>query len=177
MDTLIGRQTELHGDVHFSGGLHVDGKINGKIIADDDKSTVLSVSETGQIEGDVRVSHVVLNGTIIGDVYAAQRITLSSKARVSGNVYYKLIEMTSGATVNGQLVYQGETPMPPAALTHQASAGAAPALRRARSRLKRELVPGTPASQDWSNTSRHDDSADTKSRSRGIYRRCRRQGA
>ncbi|HXG28968.1 MAG TPA: polymer-forming cytoskeletal protein [Nevskiales bacterium] len=118
VDTLIGRQTELHGDVHFSGGLHVDGKIKGKIVADDDKSTVLSVSETGHIEGDVRVSHVVLNGTIIGDVYAAQRITLSSKARVSGNVYYKLIEMTSGATVNGQLVYQGDQPMP-AALTHQ----------------------------------------------------------
>ena len=121
VDTLIGRLTELHGDVHFSGGLHVDGKIKGKIIADDDKSTVLSVSETGQIEGDVRVSHVVLNGTIVGDVYAAQRITLSSKARVSGNVYYKVIEMVSGATVNGQLVYQGDTPMP-AALTHHDSA-------------------------------------------------------
>jgi cytoskeletal protein CcmA (bactofilin family) len=125
VDTLIGRQTELNGDVHFTGGLHVDGKIKGKIIADDDKSTVLSVSETGHIEGDVRVSHVVLNGTIIGDVYAAQRITLSSKARVSGNVYYKLIEMTSGATVNGQLVYQGEAQMP-AALTHQAQADAPP---------------------------------------------------
>jgi cytoskeletal protein CcmA (bactofilin family) len=129
VDTLIGRQTELHGDVHFSGGLHVDGKIKGKIVADDDKSTVLSVSETGHIEGDVRVSHVVLNGTIIGDVYAAQRITLSSKARVSGNVYYKLIEMTSGATVNGQLVYQGDQPMP-AALTHQ-SPEQAPPLRYA----------------------------------------------
>jgi cytoskeletal protein CcmA (bactofilin family) len=125
VDTLIGRQTELHGDVHFTGGLHVDGKIKGKIIADDDKSTMLSVSETGQIEGDVRVSHVALNGTIIGDVYAAQRITLSSKARVSGNVYYKLIEMTSGATVNGQLVYQGDQPMP-AALTHQSDEQAPP---------------------------------------------------
>ena len=128
VDTLIGRQTQLNGDVHFTGGLHVDGKILGKIIADDDKSTVLSVSETGHIEGDVRVSHVVLNGTIIGDVYATQRITLSSKARVSGNVYYKLIEMTSGATVNGQLVYQGENQMP-AALTHQDNG--APPLRYA----------------------------------------------
>lgn len=128
VDTLIGRQTQLNGDVHFTGGLHVDGKILGKIIADDDKSTVLSVSETGHIEGDVRVSHVVLNGTIVGDVYATQRITLSSKARVSGNVYYKLIEMTSGATVNGQLVYQGENQMP-AALTHQGNG--APPLRYA----------------------------------------------
>jgi cytoskeletal protein CcmA (bactofilin family) len=117
VDTLIGRQTELKGDVHFSGGLHIDGKIKGKILADADKSAVLSISETGHIEGDVRVSHVVLNGTIVGDVYASQRITLSSKARVTGNVYYRIIEMTSGATVNGQLVYQGDAQA--GAITHE----------------------------------------------------------
>jgi cytoskeletal protein CcmA (bactofilin family) len=117
VDSLIGRQTELKGDVHFTGGLHIDGKVKGKILADADKSAVLSVSETGRIEGDVRVSHVVLNGTIVGDVYASQRITLSSKARVTGNVYYRIIEMTSGATVNGQLVYQGEGKAE--ALTHE----------------------------------------------------------
>jgi cytoskeletal protein CcmA (bactofilin family) len=128
VDTLIGRQTEMKGDVHFSGGLHVDGRIKGKIIADADKSAVLSVSESGYIEGDVRVSHVVLNGTIVGDVYASQRITLSSKARVSGNVYYRLIEMTSGATVNGQLVYQGDNKVD--ALAHEgAGNGVSPPLR------------------------------------------------
>lgn len=128
VDTLIGKQTELKGDVHFSGGLHIDGKIKGKILADADKSAVLSVSESGHVEGDVKVSHVVLNGTIIGDVYASQRITLSSKARVSGNVYYRIIEMTSGATVNGQLVYQGDSQMP--ALSHDGEkSSSAPPLR------------------------------------------------
>lgn len=116
VDTLIGRQTELLGDVRFSGGLHVDGKIKGKVLAASDKTAVLSVSESGAIEGDVRVPHIVLNGTVVGDVHASERISLSVKARVTGNVYYKVIEMASGAAVNGQLVHEGDEP---AAITHK----------------------------------------------------------
>lgn len=108
VDTLIGRQSEITGDVRFAGGLHVDGRVKGKVTAGTDKNTVLSVSESGAVEGDVRVPHVVLNGTVEGDVHASQRLTLSAKARVNGNVYYKLIEMTSGAVINGQLVYEGD---------------------------------------------------------------------
>lgn len=108
VDTLIGRQSEVTGDVRFAGGLHVDGRIKGKVTAESDKNAVLSVSESGSVEGDVRVPHVVLNGTVEGDVYASQRLTLSAKAKVNGNVYYKLIEMSSGAMINGQMVYEGE---------------------------------------------------------------------
>ena len=105
VDTLIGRQTEILGDVRFSGGLHVDGKIKGKIIADNsNKGASLSVSENGSVEGDVRVPSIVLNGRVTGDVYATERIHLASKARVNGNVYYKILEMEGGAEINGQLV-------------------------------------------------------------------------
>jgi len=107
VDTLIGRQTEVLGDVHFAGGLHVDGKIKGKVIATTDKAASLSVSDTGTIEGDVRVPNIVLNGTVSGDVHASEKITLAVKARVTGNVYYKILEMEGGATVNGQLVHEG----------------------------------------------------------------------
>jgi cytoskeletal protein CcmA (bactofilin family) len=106
VDTLIGRQTEVLGDVHFSGGLHVDGKIKGKVIAKSDKAASLSVSETGAIEGDVRVPNIVLNGTVSGDVHASEKITLAAKARVTGNLYYKIIEMEGGALVNGQMVHE-----------------------------------------------------------------------
>ena len=105
VDTLIGRQTEVLGDVRFTGGLHVDGKIKGKVIASADKASALSVSESGMVEGDVRVPNVVLNGTVVGDVHASQKIAIAAKARVTGNVYYRIIEMESGAQVNGQLVH------------------------------------------------------------------------
>ena len=106
VDTLVGRNTQVLGDVRFSGGLHIDGVVKGKILADDDSAATLSVSEDGRVEGDVRVPHLILNGTVEGDVYATQRIVLSPKARVNGNVFYRVLEMNGGATVNGQLVHE-----------------------------------------------------------------------
>lgn len=110
IDTLVGHNTVLHGDVRYKGGLHVDGTIMGNVFADDDVDSVLSVSERGVIEGDVRVYHVVLNGKVVGDVHALEKIELAANARVVGNVYYKLIEMAMGSEVNGNLVHQVEKP-------------------------------------------------------------------
>lgn len=103
--TLIGRDTEIAGDVRFGGGLHIDGTIKGNVtgIGDD---AVLMVSEHGRIEGEVRVPNVILNGAVSGDVHASGRIELAPQARVNGNVYYSLIEMAMGAAVNGSLVHQ-----------------------------------------------------------------------
>ena len=104
IDSLIGQFTEIHGDISFSGGLHVDGKTKGNVEATEPGS-LLTVSDQGLVEGEVRVPNIVLNGQVIGDVFAGERIELASQARVSGNVYYNLIEMAIGAEVNGKLVH------------------------------------------------------------------------
>lgn len=109
IDTLIGDQTEITGDVRFTGGLHIDGTVKGNVIATNDSNAVLMLSEHGRIEGEVRVPNVVLNGAVTGDVHASERIELASKARVNGNVFYTLIEMAMGAEVNGNLVHRGVT--------------------------------------------------------------------
>ena len=106
IDTLIGQNSELQGDIVFSGGLHVDGTIKGNVFAEPDSASVLSVSERGHIEGEVRVPNIVLNGSVKGDVHAADHIELAEKARVFGNVYYKFIEIVRGAEVNGNLVHK-----------------------------------------------------------------------
>jgi len=108
VDTMVGQRTELHGDIVFSGGLHVDGTIKGNVTAGPDGSAVLTLSERGTIEGQVRVPCIILNGTVHGDVYASERIELAAHARVAGDVYYNLIEMAMGAEVNGKLVHQVE---------------------------------------------------------------------
>ncbi|MEX2524029.1 MAG: polymer-forming cytoskeletal protein [Gammaproteobacteria bacterium] len=109
IDTLIGQYTQVNGDVSFSGGLHVDGTIRGNVIAEDDGRSMLSLSERGTIEGEVNVPYVILNGVVLGDVRSSEHIELSSRARVTGNVYYSLIEMAIGAEVNGKLVHNPET--------------------------------------------------------------------
>jgi cytoskeletal protein CcmA (bactofilin family) len=105
IETLIGHSIEIRGDLIFTGGLHVDGKIVGNVIAEDNSTSMLVLSDHGSIEGEVRVPYVVLNGEVIGDVYAAERVELSSKAQVNGNVFYNLLEMAMGAQVNGSLVH------------------------------------------------------------------------
>ena len=109
VDTIIGQQTRIEGDIHFSGGLHIDGRIKGGVIAESGSGSVLTISEHGSIEGDVMVPTVILNGSVTGDVRSGERIKLAAKARVDGDVYYNLIEMAMGAMVNGSLVHNAET--------------------------------------------------------------------
>ncbi len=113
IDSLIGQNTEIHGDVIFKGGLHVDGKVKGNVIAEDGTESVLTLSERGTIEGEVKVPNVVVNGTVIGDVHALTHIELAAHARVHGNVYYSLIEMAMGAEVNGNLVHRANESVVP----------------------------------------------------------------
>ncbi len=109
VDTLIGRQTVIIGDVQFSGGLHVEGRVVGNVIAEDTQAkAVLILSETGVIEGEVRVPNMVINGAVAGDVYASGHIELAPRARVMGSVYYRFMEMAAGAEVNGTLEHQAE---------------------------------------------------------------------
>jgi len=109
IDSLIGQNTEIRGDIIFNGGLHVDGLIKGNVISEEGTGSVLTLSERGVVEGEVKVANIVLNGTIIGDVHALEHIELASDARVNGNVYYTLIEMAMGAEVNGNLVHRSES--------------------------------------------------------------------
>lgn len=110
IDTLIGTHTRIDGDVEFSGGLHVDGYINGNVRGSRETGATLSVSETGGIEGSVAVDHIVLNGLVKGDINATGRVELGSKAQVLGNVHYSVIETAVGAQIKGQLVHGGAAP-------------------------------------------------------------------
>ncbi len=119
IDTLVGRNTEIDGDLNFSGGLHVDGTIRGNISAGNGPESMLSLSQHGVIKGEIRVPHVTINGTVEGDVYAEQRLELGAEARITGDVHYNLIEMTVGATVDGKMVHKPAGPI--LALSHQKS--------------------------------------------------------
>lgn len=105
IDTLIGPQVTLHGDLVFSGGLYVEGRIHGKVIAEEGAPAVLTLAEQGRIDGEIQVPVVIINGELQGDVYASERVELAAKARVLGNVHYKVVEMRAGATLTGRLIH------------------------------------------------------------------------
>lgn len=105
VDTLIGKQTVFQGDLHFRGGLYIEGRVIGRLIAEDGAEARLTLAEGGHIEGEVRAPVVVINGRLDGDVHAAERVELAPKARVTGNVHYQVVEMSAGAVLTGRLIH------------------------------------------------------------------------
>lgn len=105
IDSLIGASTNIEGNVHFKGGLRIDGHVKGNVIAELGAPSILVISEQAVIDGEVRAGHVVVNGVINGPVISTELIELQSKARISGDVHYKALEMMNGALVSGKLAH------------------------------------------------------------------------
>ena len=105
IDSLIGAGTMIEGNINFTGGLRVDGEIRGNVIAAGDKPSTLVVSEPARIDGEIHVSHLVVNGTINGPVHSAEFLELQAHSRVKGDVHYNTLEMHLGAVVDGHLVH------------------------------------------------------------------------
>ena len=105
IDTLIGAGTTIEGDLNFSGGLRIDGQINGNVIAAQDKPSTLVLSEQARVNGEVNVTHLVINGIINGHVFAREYLELQSKAKVNGDVHYTTLEIQLGAIVEGHLIH------------------------------------------------------------------------
>lgn len=109
IDSLIGAGTKIVGDVHFTGGLRIDGEIEGSIIATPGKPSTLVLSEHGRINGKINVTHLVVNGAITGPVNVAEYLELQSKSKVVGDVSYKTLEIQLGAVVEGRLIHLADT--------------------------------------------------------------------
>ncbi|MDR0234573.1 MAG: polymer-forming cytoskeletal protein [Zoogloeaceae bacterium] len=103
IDSLIGYGTKLEGNIQFSGGMRVDGESLGKVIANTPQATLM-LSEQGVINGHVEVTHLIVNGTINGPVYASEFLELHPKARIVGDVEYSMIEIQQGALIEGHLI-------------------------------------------------------------------------
>lgn len=129
IQTLIGENTRIEGDLHFVGGCHVDGQVNGSVTVDNDPDGFLSVSEYGCVKGNVSVPRVALSGTVEGDLVVTEKAELGPTARVVGNVYYNLIEIAAGAEINGKLIHEAEP----------AKAKAAPAKRSSKAKSSVEV--------------------------------------
>ena len=105
IDSLIGAGTIVQGNVMFAGGLRIDGAVDGKVATAANAPGTLVISEHARVDGEVKVSHVVINGSVSGPVIANDYLELQAKARVNGDVVYRALEMHVGAIVQGKLMH------------------------------------------------------------------------
>ncbi|WP_397596984.1 polymer-forming cytoskeletal protein [Silanimonas sp.] len=136
VDTLIGPQVVLRGDVQFAGGLYLEGQLVGRALAEVGTEATITVAARGRVEGELHAPVIVINGFVKGDVHAFERLELGPEARVEGNLHYAVIEMAAGAAVTGQLVHV----LSSAALASSNGAGGKPATSP-RTTAEREATP------------------------------------
>lgn len=101
--SLIAQGTRIEGNVVFHDGLRVDGDVVGDIRASDEQPSILVVSESASVTGQIHADHVIINGTVKGPVFAHELLELQPKARIEGDVLYRALEMHQGAIISGQL--------------------------------------------------------------------------
>jgi cytoskeletal protein CcmA (bactofilin family) len=105
IDSLVGISTRIEGNLHFKGGLRIDGHVKGNVIGEAEDDSMLVISEHAKVEGEVRAAHLVVNGEISGTVHSSELLELQPKARITGDVFYKALEMHGGALVSGKLTH------------------------------------------------------------------------
>ena len=106
VETLIGPHVVIQGDLLFSGGLYIEGKVHGKVIAEAGADSLLTLAVGGVIEGEINAPKTVISGRLVGDLRSSERVELTETAHIQGNIHYRLIEITAGAAVSGQLIHE-----------------------------------------------------------------------
>ena len=106
VETLIGPHVVIQGDLLFSGGLYIEGKVHGKVIAEAGADSLLTLATGGVIEGEINAPKAVISGRLGGDLRSSERVELTETAHIQGNIHYRLIEITAGAAVSGQLIHE-----------------------------------------------------------------------
>jgi cytoskeletal protein CcmA (bactofilin family) len=139
--TLVSRDTEVVGDISFSGNLDVEGVVRGNITAQAGKDAVVRIVDKGRVEGEIRAPSVIINGVIVGDVYSAKHLELAAKAQVRGNVHYNQVEMAIGAEVNGSLKHSTEQPVKEQAPSREQAPQASKEAVRETAKAERKSAP------------------------------------
>jgi len=101
--SLIAEGSQIDGNFRFADGLRIDGAVVGNISGNPDLASILVISETASVTGEIQADHIIINGTVKGPVHARVMLELQPKARITGDVHYTALEMHQGAIIAGQL--------------------------------------------------------------------------
>lgn len=101
--SLIAEGSQITGNITFTDGLRVDGKVIGNIYAGEAEASILVISEIAAITGEITADHIIINGSVTGPIHARKMLELQPKARIDGDVHYAALEMHQGALITGQL--------------------------------------------------------------------------
>jgi cytoskeletal protein CcmA (bactofilin family) len=113
--TLLGRGAAFEGKLTFEGTVRIDGRFKGEVFSDD----VLVIGEGAQVEAQIDVGEVIIQGTVVGNVTAKRSIEIHAPGRVKGDLHTPSLQIDKG------VIFEGRSFMEQAVQTRQTAPAAA----------------------------------------------------
>ena len=87
------KDTEIKGDLRFKGTFRVDGRFKGKV----DSESILIIGDSGKVDADIKIGHLIVNGEIKGNIQASEKVEVNSNGRVFGSIITPKLAVEEGA--------------------------------------------------------------------------------
>ncbi|MCX7731900.1 MAG: polymer-forming cytoskeletal protein [candidate division WOR-3 bacterium] len=98
IDTVIGSEAVMRGDLRVNGGVRFDGKLEGRM----DVADVFLAGPRSFLKGEVQCRSAVIAGRIEGDIRAQELVELQTGAQVFGNVICRELVIQPGCFFEGK---------------------------------------------------------------------------
>ena len=106
MNTIIGKDTVISGELNIKGALRVDGTVKGKIVCSD----CVTLGATGLVEADIEANTAIVAGRMVGNIQTAEKIELQAKCEMEGDIKTKSLVIEQGAVFCGACNMKGNSP-------------------------------------------------------------------
>ena len=97
LTAFLDEGSEIEGKYTFTGTVLLNGKFQGEIASPD----TLIIGERGTVNATVRAGTLIVNGELVGNVYASERVELSGKARIFGDLECPVLVLQEGVLFEG----------------------------------------------------------------------------
>jgi len=104
IDTIIGKEATINGTIEAKGVLRVDGKVTGQLNTNGD----IIISESGQIEADIKCRSISIAGTLQGNVEASGILEIEPSGKLYGDISVAKLSIGDGATFQGSCSMRGQ---------------------------------------------------------------------
>lgn len=107
LDTIVGPESILKGDIASKGTVKVDGIVEGNVGAD-----CLIIGEKGKLTGDVTVREIVVGGRVAGNIHASDSVDIQRKGEVCGDIFAARLTIAEGGHFDGRSTMQLQKKIP-----------------------------------------------------------------
>ena len=99
INSIIGESTAIKGEIRSQGPLHLNGEIEGEVVAECE----VFVGMKGRVKGNISGAKVVVSGKVEGNISARQGLEIAKGGEVTGEINCDKLLIEAGSSYLGRV--------------------------------------------------------------------------